>query len=114
MKKRSFVLLLIGLIAAVLIFSSCDKKGGTIEVTNRAKLNGYNSPTYVIVVEGEEVTSALSKVGSGQGDYLEYGESKTYEFDEDGIYTVVAIPPATGFIKPVLLTLGSKEKVTIE
>jgi len=117
MRKQCLVLLLIGL-AAALTLGSCDeeliKKGGTIEVTNGYKVNGVGFPTYVIVVEGAEFDGALEDLKSGGGELLGVNEKKVYTFNEDGVYTVVAVPPLTGFYKPVWLTLGSKEKVTIE
>lgn len=88
--------------AAVLTLASCDlfEKGGTIEVTN-----GTSGVTIVTV--SKELDSALDNTKT-----IQPGKTEIWTFDEDGTYTVSA--PLSAFIRPVFLSLGSTEKITIE
>jgi hypothetical protein len=88
--------------AAVLTLASCDlfEKGGTIEVTN-------GTSAVAIVTVSKELDSALDDPRT-----IQPGKTEKWTFEEDGTYIVTAA--LSGFIKPVFLSLGSTEKVTIE
>jgi hypothetical protein len=96
------------LIAILLTLDSCAEKGGTIEVTNKCKVSGVETPSAVSVFKGLDITGAAKDVRT-----LSYGETTKFTFDEDGTYTVSAIPPG-GLVKTVTLIAGNTEKVTVE
>jgi len=104
---KNFIKLFVVVLVAAFVFISCEK-GGTIEVTN---LSGNSN--FVIIVKGEKFLDALNDVANGKGTVIANGAKKTFSFDEDGIYTVVAAVPV-GFNKVVTLLLGNTEKVTIK
>jgi len=105
------LLKILGVVLVVACFLvSCEiEKGGTIEVTN-----GLNTPTYVIIVKGIDYADALKDLAKGEGTLIDTGAMKSFHKDNDGVYTVVAIPPVLTFIKTVTLTLGKTEKVTVK
>jgi hypothetical protein len=112
MKKfvKPFVVLFVA--AFVLILTSCpdilDKTGGTIEVINK-----QSTICTVSVVKGEVPNADTFADILEDGDVLPAGGSKTYKFDEFGVYTVIAAPPI-GFYKPVTLLIGETQTVTIK
>jgi len=95
-------------LAATFLLISCNNsvKGGTIEVTN-----GYTIITYVDIVKGADIGSLIKQEGDGTP--IMPGKTETFTFDEDGFYTVVAIPPV-GFLKTVYLTSGGTERVVVK
>jgi len=105
---KNLIKLFVVVLTAVLLLVSCGgiKKGGTIEVTN-----GLSTPTYVNIVKGADFLGALKE---GDGTLIQRGYTEKFTFDEDGFYTVTAIPPITGFYKTVYLALDSIEKVTVK
>jgi len=110
MKKA--ILLIIAIAAVTLVSCSKIPKGGKIEVTN-----GLSTFTVVAVIKGQlnMVTEIVEKLQNEEGDVLQTGERKTYEFDEDGIYTVVAVPPLTPpFHQFVTLLADNTVTVTIQ
>jgi len=104
MKKKSFIWLLLGLIAiAALAFTACGEKGGTIEVTN-----GFSSSALISV--GKVVPTLVGAEAINRGDM------KRFSFDEDGLYTVAGQPAdlsTTPKTKTVTLARGKTERVTI-
>jgi len=114
MKNPIKLIVVILAVAAVFLLASCDEKGGTIEVTN-----SYNDPTGMVsgnvitIVKGADIGTALSDVANGKGTQMKKGETKSFTFDEDGTYTVVALLPL-GFMSPVILLGGNTAKVTIK
>jgi hypothetical protein len=110
--KKMYKLFWVVLVSALML-ASCSKlpKGGTIEVKN-----GLSTTTWVTVIKGELSTKMI-------GDFLEdfeengtpinAGKTESFDFDEDGVYAVIAAPPITGFYKfPVTLLGGNTETVT--
>ena len=103
------LLRILGLVLVVACFLvSCKiEKGGIIEVTN-----GLSARTYVVIVKGIDYAEAVKELSGGGGTAIEPGAMKAFSKDDDGIYTVCALPPI-GFTKTVTLTLGKTETVTI-
>jgi len=109
---------------AVVALASCDKipKGGTIVVINGVStgntLTDAANTRYVTVFKGE--FNVVDAVKESDGTPLAGGDTKTWEFDEDGIYLVVAvgadnaIPPIDVFKQAVTLLAGNTETVTIK
>jgi hypothetical protein len=97
MKK---LVIVVGLIAAVMMLSSCWEKGGTIEVTN-----DMSTPTTISVTKGLLPSAPLTPLAAG--------DTEIYSFDEDGTYVVSASLPLL-FSKTVTLTGGKTEKVSIK
>jgi len=90
------------------------KKGGTIEVTNGL---ANNAVAYVVIAKGADYTSALADLQNGAGTVILAGQTQSFKFDEDGIYTVcaLAVPAiAQPAPQPVSLSFGSTKKVTIQ
>jgi len=105
------LLKLLGVVlAAAMILVSCEiEKGGTIEVTN-----GLDITTYVVIVKGVDYADAAKELAEGGGTAIKPGEKKAFTKDEDGLYTVVAIPPIKVFSAQVTLGLGKVEKIKIK
>jgi hypothetical protein len=122
--KNLLKLFVIVLIAAFFIVSCGEDdplnlKGGTVEITNG--LDSPNVKTSVIVKKGEigenateALTAIVAEINAGGGTDIPRGEAKEFKFDEDGFYTVVAVPPLIPFVKVVYLALGSTQKVTVK
>ena len=73
---KKYAIAIIGLIFASLVLGSCDiKTGGTIVV-----VNGYNSPMVFAV---GKIFPSLDNLEA-----VEAGGSKSFSFDDDGLYTV--------------------------
>jgi len=103
---KNLLRLFVVVLAAGLLLVSCNlEKGGTIEVTN-----GMSMPTYVDIIKGVDIINAIKE---GDGTLIQPGKTKIFTFNEDGTYTVTAIPPP-GFIKPVILLAGDTQKVTVK
>jgi hypothetical protein len=96
------------LVAALFLISCNIEKGGTIEVTN-----GLDIQTRVVIVKGIDYADALKELTSGGGTAIEPGKMKSFDKDEDGIYTVVATMSLLPFSKQVTLALGKTETVTV-
>jgi len=105
-------LLIIGLaLAATLVVASCGPKGGTIEVTNNYKPLGIEAPIVVTIYKGVTLLSA-TKLDQAT---LAFGETKKFTYEEDGSYLVQIPLPATFTLgKPVSLSAGNTEKITVE
>jgi len=101
---KNLIKLFVVVLTAALLLVSCGKKGGTIEVTN-----GMKTPTYVDIVKGVDFLN----IKEGDGTLIQPGDTEKFTFDEDGAYTVTAIPPV-GFFKTVYLALDSIERVTVK
>jgi len=99
---KSFIKLIgVALAAAVvLMLASCGEKGGTIEVTNNQTV-----PSLVNVYTGLIPGTDVKTIGAG--------ETEKWIFEEDGTYTVTAVPPL-GFTKSVTLLGGKTEKVSVK
>ena len=109
---KNFIKLFVVVLALAFVFISCEK-GGTIDVTNQMSGDPLTHSNLVIIVKGEKITDAVNDLASGKGTPMTQGQTKTFSYSEDGIYTVVALFPS-GFFKPVTLLMGSNEKVTIK
>jgi hypothetical protein len=96
------------LIAILLTLDSCAEKGGTIEVTNNYKISGEGVPIAVSIFKGVDILGAAKDVRT-----LSYRETAKFTFEEDGTYTVTAVPPG-GLIKTDTLIAGNTIKVTVE
>jgi hypothetical protein len=107
--KNLLKLLGVVLVASFFLVSCNIEKGGTIEVTN-----GQSIITYVIIVKGIDYADAIKELTSGGGTPIEPGAMKPFNKDNDGLYTVVAIPPLPFFSKQVTLALGKTETVTVK
>jgi hypothetical protein len=121
--KNSIKVIGIILFVAALAFTSCSEKGGTIAITNEYKYALVGTPAgvpmLVLIVEGTEFADAVKNIAE-KGDTIGFGETKTYTFEENGIYTVVyqSFPPTLDFAlpktKPVTLLAGNIETITIK
>jgi len=89
---------LVVLIAAATVFAACVK-GGTIEVTNA-------TGSVSVVAVGTGVPNITG------GKSISVGGTESWDFEEDGVYTVIAVPPV-GFSRTVTLLGGNTEKVKI-
>jgi hypothetical protein len=107
--KNLLKILGVVLVAAFFLVSCNIEKGGTIEVTN-----GYSGPIYVIIVKGIDYAGAIKDLTNNEGTLIPVGEMKPFSKDNDGIYTVVSMPPLPFFSKQVTLTLGKTERVTVK
>lgn len=96
---------------AALALTSCGEKGGEIIVTNEYKLASVGTPVQVIIFKGVEFS--VEKVKT-EGEWIPYNQTKTYTFDENNTYTVVAVPPFPFFTEVVVLLGGNSKKVTIK
>ncbi|GBU26961.1 hypothetical protein R84B8_00477 [Treponema sp. R8-4-B8] len=110
---RKQYLFLIVLVAALLL-GSCDlfKKGGSIEVTNQAG-DPITNQNLVIIVKGAEFLQAIEDIKNNKGTQMYKGNKKTFTYDEDGVYTVVALFPDL-FHETVTLLGGGIQRVTIK
>jgi len=97
------------LVAACFLVSCKIEKGGTIEVTN-----GLTITTYVVIVKGVDYAEAVKELANGGGTAIDAGAKKSFNKDDDGLYTVVAVPPVLTFSKQVYLSLGKTETVTVK
>ena len=113
--KNLFKLFVVMLVATF-VFISCEK-GGTIIVQN--ELDQANS---VLIVKVENVTNllgnpkikdALKELADGKGVEIKSKGKKSFTFDEDGIYAVTALYPASSAPLPVTLAGGITETVRI-
>jgi len=107
--KNLLKLLGVVLVAALFLVSCEIQKGGTIEVTN-----GLKTQTYFVIVKGLDYEDAIKDITAGRGTLLEPGAKKSFTKDEDGVYSVVAIPPLPCFSGQATLALGNTEKITIK
>jgi hypothetical protein len=113
--KNFLKLISVVLVSTFLLVSCGDednpiiKNGGTIQVTN-----GLTTPTYVIIAEGTDYNGAVADLTSGGGSLLLAGKTQEFKYNKDGVYTVVAMPPAPPFTAPVTLLLGGAQKVTVK
>ena len=121
MKKYAIIGLVL---AAFCALTSCNiedviKKGGTIIVKNE-----YRSPLPGVEVTENKVTviplTDLSEAANidftsllQDADIIKYGQSKSYSFNKDGFYSVVALWP-TMFHQEVTLLAGTTTTVTIK
>jgi len=110
---KNFIKLFVLILAAALLFMSCIEKGGTIDVTNQAELleGGGN---LVIIVKGYDFTTAVSDLANGKGTLIAKGAKKSFNKDEDGVYTVVAAYPSPVFTQVVTLLAGNTVSVVIK
>jgi hypothetical protein len=92
--------------AAVFLMVSCQEKGGTIEVENKMATD-----IWVVITKGE----SKPDLSPEKGDIVHPNETRSWDFDEDGIYTVGAIS-LTSLPKWKIATLlaGNTEKVTFK
>jgi hypothetical protein len=114
---KNFIKLFVIVLALAFVFISCEK-GGTIEVLNQAG-DPVTHKNLIIIVKGADFAGALNDLEKGKGTEMAIGQSKTFSFSEDGLYTVVASFPITKtppfvFTKTATLLLGSSERVTIK
>jgi len=111
---KNFIKLFVVVLVAAFLCISCLEKGGTIEVTNSASGDPLTNSNYVIIVKGIDVVDAFKDLADGKGTVLKKGQVKPFHFDEDGIYTVVALYP-TGYLSaPATLLAGNTVKVEIK
>jgi len=120
--KKQYLLFLI-VLAVVSLFISCEK-GGTIEVTNQEGGVGvYNGQAFVdknivTVVRLDKLGDAVTNITNGNGTLMTKGQKKSFPFDADGVYVVVAMYPTTTvapfiFNESVTLLGGGTQYVTI-
>jgi hypothetical protein len=111
---KNFIKLFLAVLAASCLLSSCDliKKGGTIRVTNES-VDPITNRNLVTVVKGLDFESAFKDLENGKGTVMKKNETKDFNFDEDGFYTVIASYPVL-FHETVELLLGNTKKVTIK
>jgi len=114
MKKYAIV---IGFALAAFMLGSCDltdviKTGGTIVVQNRYTATGVTA-NKVRVIEADDITGLDLDELLKNADTIESGKDKTYSFDKNGIYTVVALFPA-GFYETVTLLGGNSKTVEVK
>jgi hypothetical protein len=98
---------------AVLMLASCKEivpSGGTIEVTN-----GLSCITYVTVTRGslDILDTIKDAFDPNDATPIEAGKTKTFSFDDDGTYIILAFPPITGFTDWAILFGGITEKITV-
>ena len=93
-------------LVAAFLTVSCKEKGGTIEVKNE-----MSSEIWVIIKKG----STNPSISQGDGDLIQPNKTKSWDFDEDGVYVVAAIS-LTGAPKYKAATLlaGNTEKITFK
>ncbi|WP_461255236.1 hypothetical protein [Treponema sp. R80B11-R83G3] len=109
---KNFIKLFVVIVAMTFLFISCEK-GGSIEVTNNAD-GPLGASNYVIIVKGVDIAKATTDLLAGKGTPMTKGQTKTFDFDEDGLYTVVALFPSPLFSAPVTVIFGQTQKVKIE
>jgi len=102
MKKR---LIFFSLVSAVLAFTSCAVKGGTIEVTN-----GSDFEASIAVYKELVQVTAQEKAAPGK--------KVTFSIDEDGTYNVDAIFINGNVLshgrEKAVLSGGNKESITVK
>jgi len=102
---KKYAIAIIGLMFAALVFGACEiKKGGTIEVTN-------GSNTNVVIIVGK----FLSIPDTTGVEAAKPNETKSFTFDDDGVYTVYSffniLTPQT---ETVSLIGGETRKITVK
>jgi len=111
---KYFIKLFVVVLVAAFLSISCSEKGGTIEITNQYNdSSGILNANAFIIVKGIDIIDAAKDLASGKGTPISKGETKTVSFNEDGVYTVVALFPA-GFTSPATLLGGNTVRVTIK
>jgi hypothetical protein len=111
---KNFLKLFTIVLVVTFFMLSCNdepilRKGGTIEVTH--KLDDGTPAIFVIIVEGRK--NSLDE-DFGSGTVIPFGETRTFTYDKDNYYTVLAYPPAEIFSETVYLAFGNVKKVTIK
>jgi hypothetical protein len=93
-------------LVAAFLMVSCQEKGGTIEVEN--KMSGE---IWVIIKKG----STNPSMSQGEGDLIKPNATKSWDFDEDGVYAVGAISlMGKPQYKVATLLAGNTEKITFK
>ena len=105
---KNFIKLFAVVLVAAFFCVSCLEKGGTIMVTNN-----YNGDNFVLVIKGE-LTSLPDIDLQRNGTLIGKNQTKSFNFDDDGAYTVAYFFPSPGFkMPPVILLAGNTVKVTV-
>jgi len=115
---KNLIKLFVVMLVATLLLSSCDlfKKGGNIIV-----INELDSANYVLIVKidnlldlnNPNIKEALKELQAGKGTEIKSKGKKTFTFNEDGVYAVTALKPASSAPLPVTLIGGITETVKI-
>jgi len=103
---------------AFCVLASCDlkdvvKTGGTIIVKNEYTASGIIA-NKVTIIEGKDILNLDVESLFEKADTIENGKNKTYKYDKDGFYTVVALFPLPYFSETLYLMGGRTETVTVK